>query len=1195
MMVHVTDSYEDPDQQPGHPGHRAGQPGPRGQRHRFVASGSPSVTPAPKPSPARHPRAATPDGDDLSHLDRFPASGAGATMTVENPDVPAGADSGTVTTDGTPSDAEVVQNTGSMAFATLLSRITGFLRTVLIGSALGVEVGSAFNTANTLPNLITELVLGAVLSSLVIPLLVRAEKEDPDRGAAFIRRLFTLTFTLMMAVTVLAVFAAPLLTRMSLDADGKVNVGMSTAFAYLVLPQIVFYALFSVMMAVLNTKGYFRPGAWAPVVNNLVTIAILGLYWLLPEDSKLSPTDSVTLTDPHIMLLGLGTTAGVVVQALIMVPFLRKAGIDLRPLWGLDSRLKQFGGMAVAIVVYVLISQTGYVLNNRIASSADGGAPTIYTQAWQLLQMPYGIIGVTLLTAFMPRLSRNAADGDDKAVVKDLSTATRLTMLAMVPVIVYMTAFGTVIGPALFAYGDYSKDAANVLGWTISFSAFTLIPYAMVLLHLRVFYAREEVWTPTFIIAGITVTKLVLAYLAPHVASEPRLVVVLLGAANGMGFVTGAIIGHRLLKRSLGHLGMRSVLKTGLWAFAASAVGALVAWRVDVLLTTFVVGADTSVGFIVRLLVTGVIFLAVVIGLLSFSRLPEVVTVGAALSRLPVVGRLFRRAAVAEEEQGDGAATVAPPGTKITALSFGDSGAGMMPTGMVGALPPLSAGRVRGPRLVPGAPILQGRYRLLADHGGSPTARLWQARDNSDGDLVALTVIDALRSGRSTREIIDATAKLAEATATSPAVALVREICDARTLVVVVADWTEGTPLTRVAESGPDPYAAAWAMVGLADAAGSGCSLGIDHRNRIRISTDGRAVLAFPGVIPQGPAGAAGSSAGESAGSSAGSSAGAGSVADLHSIGVSLSLLLSGVPGAVPDNLTRIADDARAGRFSDGHELARVLREATHPDNDQSTGPHLRTTADVAPEVTDRAGFGAAPENRGRLTVIGVATVAGVVAVVAVIAVALAVLGGGRKDSPLTTDSILGGDGLGTIGVSRPTGVGEWAPEDGRGTPDNPEDAPLTIDGDPSSTWSSAQYQAQFGPTSSSVKDGIGLLLTLPEPVAVTQVELTGVRPGMTVELRTGDGDVTSLDQTTLLATATSEGNSLTLSPETTVPEDGKQGVSRDLPKPADRVLVWITGLPMPDAATVGEITVHGAPVVKGDRTGSAVAPAPTE
>lgn len=157
------------------------------------------------------------------------------------------------------SDTDVVSATGSMAIATLLSRITGFLRTVLIGSALGAEIASAFNTANTLPNLITELVLGAVLTSLVVPLLVRAEKEDPDRGAAFIRRLLTITFTLMMTVTVIAVIAAPLLTRVSLDVDGGVNVGMSTAFAYLVLPQIVFYAMFAVMMAILNTKECSNP------------------------------------------------------------------------------------------------------------------------------------------------------------------------------------------------------------------------------------------------------------------------------------------------------------------------------------------------------------------------------------------------------------------------------------------------------------------------------------------------------------------------------------------------------------------------------------------------------------------------------------------------------------------------------------------------------------------------------------------------------------------------------------------------------------------------------------------------------------------------------------------------------------------------------------------------------------------------
>lgn len=1148
-MVHVTDSNEDPEQKSG-------------QRHRFRASGGPS-------KPTR--RAASADAASTGASRAVPGSAAEADAAVSAESALSGrakAATGTTVTpdadgaaDGKPSDADVVRTTGSMAFATLLSRITGFLRTVLIGSALGVEVGSAFNTANTLPNLITELVLGAVLTSLVIPLLVRAEKEDPDRGEAFIRRLITLTFTLMITVTVLAVFAAPLLTRMSLDSDGKVNVGMSTAFAYLVLPQIVFYAMFAVMMAILNTKGYFKPGAWAPVVNNVVTIGVLSLYWLLPQDSKLSPTDSVTITDPHVMLLGLGTTAGVVVQALIMVPYLKKAGINLRPLWGLDDRLKQFGGMALAIVVYVAISQVGFVLNNRIASSADGGAPTIYTQAWQLLQMPYGIIGVTLLTAFMPRLSRNAADGDDKAVVKDLTTASRLTMLAMVPVIIYFTAFGTVIGPALFAYGDYSADAANVLGWTISFSAFTLIPYSLVLLHLRVFYAREEVWTPTFIIGGITVTKLVLAYLAPHIASEPRLVVVLLGAANGMGFVTGAIIGHRLLKRSLGHLGMRSVAKTALWALGASVIAALIAWRVDALLTAFVVSDSSSIGYIVRLLVTGVLFLVLAGVMLSFSKLPEVLTIGAALAKLPLVGRFFRKAAVAAADLEENAPATGYT-TRITDMSFGDNSG--MGTGLVGALPPLSAGRVRGPRLVPGAPILQGRFRLLADHGGSPTARLWQARDNADGDLVALTVIDTLKSGRSASEIVSASARLADATATSPAVALVREICNAGSVVVIVSDWTQGSPLTRAAESGPDPLAAGYAMADLADAAGAGCSLGIDHRNRLRISTDGRAVLAFPGLVP----------------TDAGTDAGPG---DVHAIGVSLDLLLSGVPGApetVPAELTSIVEAARSGGIADGHELARRLRSATRPSDDPHTGPHLAAAADVTPEVTDRAGFGAAPENRGRLAVIGVATVAGVIAVVAVIVIALAVFGGGRKDSPLTTDSILGGSGLGTVGVQQPTEATEWSPVDGRGTPDNPEEAPLAIDGNPETAWASAQYQVQFGPTDAAVKEGIGLLLTLPQATALTEVELSGLNPGMTVELRTGSGDVTSLDQTTLLATGTSEGDTLSLAPDAkSVPTDGQEG-TKDLPDPQDRVLLWITGLPMPDAAQVAEITVHGAPKV---------------
>nr|WP_214283717.1 lipid II flippase MurJ [Campylobacter jejuni] len=161
------------------------------------------------------------------------------------------------------------------------------------------------------------------------------------------------------------------------------------------------------------------------------------------------------------------------------------------------------------------------------------------------------------------------------------------------------------------------------------------------LLHLRVFYAREEVWTPTFIIAGITATKLTFAYIAPQIATEPRLVVVLLGAANGLGFMAGAIIGDRLLRRSLGDLQFRKVTKTVLWALGSSLIGALVAWRVDVLLTHFAFPTLANPGFIIRLLIAGVLFPGVTGLILVRAPLPEIQTLVGALSRIPGMSRVL--------------------------------------------------------------------------------------------------------------------------------------------------------------------------------------------------------------------------------------------------------------------------------------------------------------------------------------------------------------------------------------------------------------------------------------------------------------------------------------------------------------------------------------------------------------------------
>ncbi|HVR00436.1 MAG TPA: lipid II flippase MurJ, partial [Mycobacterium sp.] len=176
------------------------------------------------------------------------------------------------------SDAALVSRSWGMAFATLVSRITGFARIVLLAAILGAALSSAFSVANQLPNLVAALVLEATFTAIFVPVLARAEQDDPDGGTAFVRRLVTLATTLLLITTALSVLAAPLLVRLMLGHDPRVNQPLTSAFAYLLLPQVLFYGLSSVFMAILNTRNVFGPPAWAPVVNNAVAIATLGVY-----------------------------------------------------------------------------------------------------------------------------------------------------------------------------------------------------------------------------------------------------------------------------------------------------------------------------------------------------------------------------------------------------------------------------------------------------------------------------------------------------------------------------------------------------------------------------------------------------------------------------------------------------------------------------------------------------------------------------------------------------------------------------------------------------------------------------------------------------------------------------------------------------------------------------------------------------
>ena len=447
---------------------------------------------------------------------------------------------------------------GSMLIANLVSRITGFVRTVMLGSIIGFgAINDSYSLANNFPNIVYELLLGGVLASVVIPSLVRAQHEDEDGGESFAQRLLTVTLVILLVGTVIAVACSPLLTKIYFSSSGTDKPELTTALTYLILPEIFFYGVFGIVSGILNTKHAFKAPAWASVANNLVMFVTLGIYAVMPGEISLNP---VRMGDPKLLVLGIGTTLGIVVQSVIILPALRRAGFRFRWRWGIDARLRQFGRLAGWLVLYTLITQVGYTELSTVATSAASGSYAVYASAWNLIQVPYGVVGVSLLTAIMPRLSKAAATGDMKGVVDNLSTGSRMTSVMLIPLVAIMTVLGPEIGQALFSLGHGGSNATQ-LGLTLTTSSFGIVCYSITLLQLRVFYAMSNAWIPTVINLIMVSIRITLFNITPRVLDAHH-VVYGLAFANGFSFLIGAIVGAIWLRVRIGRLGMKRVLTT---------------------------------------------------------------------------------------------------------------------------------------------------------------------------------------------------------------------------------------------------------------------------------------------------------------------------------------------------------------------------------------------------------------------------------------------------------------------------------------------------------------------------------------------------------------------------------------------------------------------------------------------------------
>lgn len=557
---------------------------PQGRHHRPAAPGAPGAPAGPTPTP-----------------------GTDSTMMLGSPAAAQAAQAAPRRAGGKASS--LLKSSALMAAGTMVSRLTGFVRQMMIVAALGAAtLGDTYTVAMTLPTMIFFLTVGGGLNSVFVPQLVRAMKEDEDGGVAFANRLLTLVIVILIALTAVSVFAAPLFVHMmspEIAGDPAAN-EVSVTFARYCLPTIFFMGVHVVMGQILNARGKFGAMMWTPVLNNIVIIATFGMFIYVYGSASKSEFGVTTIPSEGIRLLGVGTLLGLTVQSLAMIPYLREAGFRYRPRFDWRGHgLGRSAKLAKWTVLFVLANQAGVIVVTQLATgagsaAADQGYPGTgilgYSSAQLIWGMPQAIITVSVMAAMLPRLSRAAHDGDVGAVRDDLSQGLRTSAVAIVPIAFGFVALGIPMCTLLF--GSSGIEAARAMGYILMAFGLGLIPFSVQYVVLRGFYAYEDTRTPfynTVIVAVINAAASGLCY----VVLPPRWAVVGMAASYGLAYAVGVgVAWKRLRKRLGGDLDGRQVARTYSRLFGAcipaAALAGLTAYAITDALGSGIAGSIAS-------------------------------------------------------------------------------------------------------------------------------------------------------------------------------------------------------------------------------------------------------------------------------------------------------------------------------------------------------------------------------------------------------------------------------------------------------------------------------------------------------------------------------------------------------------------------------------------------------------------------
>jgi len=400
--------------------------------------------------------------------------------------------------------SRVVGQTSGMAIGTLLSRLTGVIRDVVLVAAIGTSIFSdAYSVANSIPNIIYILVAGGAINSIFIPTLVRRMKEDEDDGKEFADRLLTLVGGILLILVAVSMVLAPLIVRLYTTSEWDLaNLHVATVFAYWCLPQIFFYGVYTLVSQVLNARNIFVLPMFAPIVNNLIVIATAGVFMSI---NHLMPT-AASITSGQLTLLGAGTTLGVILQALLLLPALHKAGYRYRPRFDFrGAGLSKTGDMALWTIGFVAVNQISFMIISNLTTYANALAQsngttavgfTSYQKGQLMMMLPHAIITVSLITALLPRLSRHAHDGDVEAFGRQLADTIRLIAAFIIPSATILVLSGPSVGILLYGHGATSGQQGSAVGFVASMFALGLPAFSIFYALLRSYYAREDTKTP---------------------------------------------------------------------------------------------------------------------------------------------------------------------------------------------------------------------------------------------------------------------------------------------------------------------------------------------------------------------------------------------------------------------------------------------------------------------------------------------------------------------------------------------------------------------------------------------------------------------------------------------------------------------------------------------------------------------------